>query len=54
MRENKPNIKTAINYYNWVRNNDIPNFIPKQPRTAYKNKGWDGWPTFFSVLKHDQ
>lgn len=47
---NKPEIKSYVNYYEWVRNEPIPTFIPRQPRTAYNNKGWRGWSNFFASV----
>ncbi len=48
VKQNKPEIKNSIDFYKWVRNEKIPAFIPRQPRTAYLNKGWNGWTNFFS------
>lgn len=43
INKNYPNNKTNKLYKNLIKENKIPPFIPKNPKTAYKDKGWSGW-----------
>jgi hypothetical protein len=48
VNENLPQIKTSSMWREYVKNNDLPYFIPKRPDSVYKNKGWVSEPHFFN------
>ena len=50
LKQTHPHIKTSTQFFKWSRNDIIPNYIPKNPSTAYRNKGWRGWPNFFASV----
>lgn len=43
MNTNFPKHKSNKEFCKLIKENKIPSFIPKKPRSVYKNKGWNGW-----------
>lgn len=41
-------IKKCVDYREYVRDNEIPLFIPSNPDKTYKNNGWMGWKHFLN------
>ena len=39
-------INTQKEWMDYARSGKLPNDIPRDPRNAYKNKGWKGWGDF--------
>jgi hypothetical protein len=42
----KLDIKSGNEWYNKLKNNKIPSFIPGNPRQYFKDKGWISWGIF--------
>jgi hypothetical protein len=42
----KLNLKTKGEWDKWVKNNNLPDNIPDNPRKTYANKGWISWKFF--------
>jgi hypothetical protein len=42
-------IKSSIDWKKFVKENRIPNNIPKDPQGYYKNKGWKSWPDWLGT-----
>ena len=42
-------LRNIIEWNNYVKREDIPNFIPKRPNSVYKNKGWISWGDFLGT-----
>lgn len=50
VKKNKPNFVDSISTYNkWVKNNDIPSFLPKSPKNVYEKYGWVSWGDFLDT-----
>lgn len=43
------NIKTVREWNTFIKENNIPKFIPSSPKEVYKNKGWKGWGDFLGT-----
>lgn len=39
--------KSINQWHEYIRKNELPEFIPKRPEFSYKNKGWKGPAHFF-------
>ena len=46
-RTNIPQINSEIKWRNYLKYNEIPNFIPRRPDYIFKNKGWISFTDFF-------
>ena len=44
------NLRNVLEWNNYIKSEDIPNYIPKCPNDVYKNKGWKGWGDFLGYL----
>ena len=41
-------------WYKYIKENELPNFVPKDPREVYLNRGWISWGDFLGTgNKHD-
>lgn len=49
VQENLPNITSEAKWRNYVKNNELPSFIPKRPDSRYKNDGWVSWTDFLNT-----
>jgi hypothetical protein len=45
------NIKSKSEWYSYVKNNDLPDFIPHDPRVVYLTRGWVSWGDFLNTGK---
>jgi hypothetical protein len=43
---NNLNIQSKNEWYQYVKNNELPNFIPSNPREVYLKRGWVSWGDF--------
>lgn len=44
-------IKTSHEWNSYVKEHNLPKFIPKYPRESYKNRGWVSWEDFLINYK---
>lgn len=49
VHDNLPFIGTSYEWREYIKNNKLPKFIPRDPVSSYKKRGWSGWSDF---LKH--
>lgn len=42
-------INSKSKWYEYIENNDLPNFIPNNPREVFLNKGWISWGNFLGT-----
>ena len=52
VKNNIPKINSESKWRDYVKNNSLPNFIPKRPDSRYKNDGWISFPHFFNYPDH--
>lgn len=51
VRYNLPHIKTESDWRKSIRNNEIPDFIPKRPDSVFKNNGWVSYSDLLNIQK---
>ena len=56
VQTNLPNITSETKWRKYLKSNELPNFIPNRPDSAYKNNGWVSWTDFFgnNFLTYDE
>jgi hypothetical protein len=42
-------LKSINQWRKYIKNNDLPDFTPRDPRQAYKNRGWISWGDFLGT-----
>jgi hypothetical protein len=47
----KLNLKSQRQYFNYCKNSNKPDNIPRAPHKSYKNKGWISWPDWLGTNK---
>ena len=52
IKDNIPEIKSEMMWRIYIKNNNLPGFIPRNPYARYKNDGWISWNHFFSYPNH--
>jgi len=45
----KLNLQSSLKWYEWVKQNGLPQGMRRNPQKAYKNKGWKGWGDFLGT-----
>lgn len=48
IKKNANNIKSAAQWQKFIKEKELPNFIPRNPFEVYKNKGWVSWGDFLN------
>jgi len=43
------NVKSKSQWYDYTKKNNLPEFIPANPKTSYKNRGWVSWGDFLGT-----
>ena len=46
---NIPHVNSETKWRQYIKNNTLPNYIPKRPDSVLKNKGWISWGEFFGT-----
>jgi hypothetical protein len=49
IKRNVKTVKSAVQWQNYIRENEIPKFIPRNPFEVYKNRGWLSWGDFLNT-----
>lgn len=50
--QNGSEIKSKKQFYNFIKNNDLPKFLPKEPYNHFKSTGeWISWGDFLSTYR---
>jgi hypothetical protein len=49
--KNNLNVNSKTSWYKYIKNNKIPNYVPRDPYIVYKNRGWISWGDFLSTNK---
>jgi ribosomal protein S8 len=44
-------VKSKNDWYKYIKINELPEFIPSNPREVYKNRGWISWGDFLGTNK---
>jgi hypothetical protein len=49
INNNLPQIYSASKWYEYVKKNNLPDFITSNPKEVYKNRGWISWGDFLGT-----
>lgn len=49
VQNNLPNISSVKKWYKYIKENNLPNFIPSNPKDVYEKRGWISWGDFLGT-----